>query len=219
MSTPFEKLMEKSFLEYSSTGVAFLKVLHPRMRVAGKLGNAPAWVQVAKAPFDIDGYYLDNARYIACEVKENGERKVSLPIIGPGKVGTGLQYHQLEALVAVHIARGLACVVWNNAGEIGYLDGTRLKAAKAAIDTSLKAEKEGYPGAKKGSRSILFGNFNPVQVNQTNIPLWLPANGQSNRTGNTEFVSANTESEEGERNGNDNPGVELPELTAGEGDY
>lgn len=172
--TPFEKVMEKSFAEYSSTAVAYLQFLHPRMRMAGYLGKAPAFVQVAKAPFDVDGYYLDSARFIACEIKETAERKHSLAIISPNKKGSGLQYHQLEALVNAHNAGALAVVVWNNGGDIGIVDGTRLRAAKAAMDTSLKAQAEGYPNTAKGSRSILFGNFTPVTLNGAGVPLWLP---------------------------------------------
>jgi hypothetical protein len=193
--TEFEKTMEKSFAEYLSAGTAFLQILWPKMRCVGmgKDGKVPVFVQVAKAPYDIDGYFLANnpdsvsrrraglesgptCRYIACEVKENAKHHTSLAIIPPGKKGTGLQYHQLEALVRVHENNGLACVVWDNAGEIGYLDGSRLRAAKSAMDTSLKAQELGYPNTAKGSRSILWGNFIPVKLNQRGVPLWIPAN-------------------------------------------
>lgn len=175
MATEFEKTVEKSFAEYLTTGTAYLQFLHPRMRVGGFLGKVPAWIQVAKAPYDVDGYYLSGARYIACEIKENGEHHNSLKIIPPEKKGTGLQYHQLEALVNAHKAGAVACVLWNNGGEVGYLDGSRLAAAKSAMDTSLKAEKEGYPNTAKGSRSIPWGNFKPVKLNGVGVPLWLPA--------------------------------------------
>lgn len=173
--TDFEKVMEKSAIEYLSAGIADMQFLWPKMQMTGQyIGKAPAFIQVGKAPYDMTGYFLDGARTIACEVKENGERKTSLAIQAPDKDGTGLKYHQLEALVRVHQAGGLASVVWNNGGEIGYLEGTRLVAAKAAMDTSLKAQKLGMPNAKEGRRSILWGNFVPVKVNGQGVPLWLP---------------------------------------------
>jgi len=184
--TPSEKMIEASFDDYSSAGIASLFILFPKMRAAGFLGKSPAWVQVAKAPFDVAGYYHGTGRFIACEIKESAEPKVSLPIIGPGKKGTGLQYHQLEALVNVHKNGGLACVVWDNAGGWGYLDGARLKQAKSMYDYSLRAAEKGYPRAPRGSRSILWGEFRPLTVTAAlggvlgrqgggkSFPLWLP---------------------------------------------
>lgn len=171
--TPFEKVMETSFAEYHTSKTAFLQFLSPRMRMAGYIGNQPGFVQVGKAPYDLDGFYLNGGLYIACEIKENGDRHESMKIIPPKKKGSGLQYHQLEALVYAYEAGAIACVVWNNAGEIGIIDGSRLKAAKSSIDTSLKAEKMGLPN-QKGLRSILWGNFTPVKTNGKGVPLWLP---------------------------------------------
>lgn len=176
--TEFEKVMEKSFAEYTTSKTAYLQFLYPKMRMAGYIGKAPGFVQCAKAPYDIDGYYMDgSARHIACEVKENADHHASLKIIMPEKRGTGLQYHQLEALVRAHESKCLACVVWSNGGEVGYLDGTRLKAAKQSVDASLKAEKMGLPN-QKGMRSILWGNFTAVRINSKGVPLWLPENVQ-----------------------------------------
>lgn len=172
--TPFERQIEKSFAEYKSSRIACLMFLYPKMRMAGHLKNTPAFVQVAKSPYDISGYYYETGRYIACELKESSGRETSLPMIAPGKRGTGLQYHQLEALVDVHDAGGLACLVWNNGGEIGYLDGSRLKAAKSALDTSIEAERLGLPNATRGQRSILWGNFQLVHELPNGVPLWLP---------------------------------------------
>lgn len=176
--TPFEKVMEKSFLEYRTSNTAFLQILYPAMRVGGTLGNMPAYIPVGKAPYDIDGFYFKTARYIACEVKESAKHESTMRVVPPDKKGTGLKYHQLEALVLVHENGGLACVVYNNGGEVGYLDGSRLKAAKAAIDTSLKAEAQGYPDAARGKRSIPWGDFQPVKSTGAGIPLWLPRDKQ-----------------------------------------
>lgn len=172
--TASEKTIASTFAEYHSANTATLLILYPKMRAAGFLGKAPAFVQVSKAPFDVAGFYHGSARFIACEIKENASRKVSLPIIGPDKRGTGLQYHQLEALVEAHKNGGFACVVWDNAGEWGILEGQRLTAAKSAYDASLKAEKQGYPNTHRGSRSILWGEFTPLKLNNKGMPLWLP---------------------------------------------
>ncbi len=178
--TPFEKTIQKSFDEYAAR--AYLMILHPQMRCVGtRGGKVPLWVQVAKAPFDIAGLYLDNGRYIAVELKENASRHTSLQIIGPGKKGTGLQYHQLEGLVTVHEAGGLALVLWDNAGEVGLIDGPRLKAAKSAYDTALKAAAAGYPNGARGVKSIPWGNFAPVTIGNGGTPLWLPENKGSNK--------------------------------------
>lgn len=172
--TNFEKVMEKSFDEYLSSNTAFLQFLFPKMRMAGFLGKSPAFVQTEKAPYDVDGYYLDGGLHIACEIKETAEHHHALSIIAPQKRGSGLQYHQLEALVRAHKAKAVAVVIWNNGGDIGLLDGSRLASAKRAFDESLKAEKQGYPNALKGSRSILWGNFKPLKTNSRGVPLWLP---------------------------------------------
>lgn len=173
--TNSEKLIEKSFDEYRTSGTAQLFIMYPKMRAAGMLRNIPAWIQVAKAPFDVAGYYMKYGRFIGVEIKENADRRTSLKIIPPDKKGTGLQYHQLEALVNVHLAGGLAGVVWDNGGEWLWIDGSRLKAAKARMDQSLRAEKLGYPN-ERGARSIVVGEFAPVKTNGVGIPLWLPLN-------------------------------------------
>ena len=172
--TPFEKVVEKSFTEYLSSGVASLKFLFPKMRMSGYLGKTPAFVQVGKAPYDVDGYFIQTGQFIACEIKENGERHNSMHIVGPDKKGTGLQYHQLVALVHAHGSHAFAALLWNNGGEIGILDGSRLTAAKASIDTAIKAEEAGYPDGKKGAKSIPWGHFSPVKSNAAGVPLWLP---------------------------------------------
>lgn len=174
LMTPFEKKVELSFIEYSTAKIAFLQFLFPKMRMAGYIGKSPGFVQVAKAPYDVDGYYIGTGRYIACEIKENADHHPSMRLIPPDKDGTGLQYHQLSALVAAHDAGGLAVLLWDNGGEVGILDGTRLAAAKSAIDTSIKAAKEGYPDGVKGLRSVPWGSFQPVKINGSGVPLWLP---------------------------------------------
>jgi hypothetical protein len=172
--TESEKTVEKSFDEYRSMGLAELNFVFPRMRPCGKSGTGMLlWVQVAKAPFDVAGYMMEGGKTVACEIKENSERTTAMTIVDAGKKGTGLQYHQLAALVAVHKAGGYACVVWDNGGEWGLLDGQRLTHAKAAFDTAKKAKEEGYPRASRGSFSILWGNFQRISFTPKGVPIWL----------------------------------------------
>lgn len=174
--TGSEKMVEATFGEYKTARLATLMILFPKMRPAGRLGKMVAYVPVAKAPYDVAGYFHKTGRHIALEIKENSDQHTSVAIIGPGKKGTGLQYHQLEALVEVHEQGGLALLLWDNAGDWGIIDGVRLKIAKATYDQSLKAEAKGYPNAKGGGvRSIRRELFTPVKVDDQGRPLWLPA--------------------------------------------
>jgi hypothetical protein len=171
----FEKLIGNTFQAYRDSRVASLIFLHPAMRVAGMMGRVPCFVQTGKAPFDLAGMYYDaGGTVIAAELKETATHDHSLPIIGPGKKGSGLQYHQLEALVDVHLGGGVALLVYSNAGEIGILRGDALHLALVQYQTSMKTEAAGRTPAK-GSRSILWGLFEPVKYGHKNQPLWLPA--------------------------------------------
>lgn len=173
--TGSEKMVEATFEEYRTAGIATLLFLYPKMRPAGRLGKLPAYIPAGKAPYDVAGYRHGSARMIAVEIKENSEQHTSLQIIGPGKKGTGLQWHQLESLVELHNAGGEAYVLWDNAGEWGILDGVRLKQAHAIYVQSLKAEAKGYPNAKTtGTRSIKWGEFKPVKTDDQGRPLYLP---------------------------------------------
>jgi hypothetical protein len=170
----FEHLIGKTFQSYRDARLATMIFLHPPMRVAGMMGRVPCFIQAGKAPFDLGGMYYDVAgTVIAAELKETAEHATSLPIIGPGKKGSGLQYHQLDALTDVHLGGGVALVLYSNGGEIGLLRGDAIHLAKVQYDASLKAERAGKSPAK-GSRSILWGHFQPVKYGHDEMPLWLP---------------------------------------------
>lgn len=170
----FEKQIGNTFQAYRDSKTAGLVFLHPPMRIAGMLGRVPCFVQAGKAPFDIAGMYYDKqGTVIGAELKETREHEHSLPIVGPGKKGNGLQYHQLEALVSVADNGGVALVLWSNGGEIGVLEGDAIRLAKVQYDASLKAEAAKKTPAK-GSRSILWGLFKPVKHGLKDMPLWLP---------------------------------------------
>lgn len=144
------------------------------MRAAGMHGNIPCYVQVGKAPFDVGGFFYDsNATAIGFELKETAKRETSIAIVGPEKKGSGLQYHQLDALVDLHKGGGIVGMLWSNAGEIGFLSGEQLVAVKIAYDASLKAEAMNKTIAK-GVRSIRWEMFKLVKYGVDDLPLWLP---------------------------------------------
>lgn len=170
----FEKLIGKTFQGYRDAGIADLVFLHPPMRVMTIIRKVPCYVQAGKAPFDVAGIYYDSCGTgLGVELKETKDHEHSLPIVGPGKKGNGLQYHQLESLVAVHNAGGVALVVYSNGGEIGILPGDTLAVAKLQYDASLKVEQAGKTPAR-GARSILWGLFKPIKYGHNDLPLWLP---------------------------------------------
>lgn len=170
----FEKAIGETFQAYRSARIANLIFLHPPMRIGGMLGKVPCFVQAGRAPFDVGGMYYDDAgTVIGVELKETKDRDNALSIVHPDKKGSGLQYHQLAALVDVHNAGGVALVVWSNGGEVGVLTGDKIALAKLQYDQSLKAEIAGKVIAK-GSRSILWGWFTSSKYGVDDRPLWLP---------------------------------------------
>lgn len=170
----FETYIGKTFQALRDAKQANAFFLHPPMRVAGMHGKVPCYVQAGKAPYDMGGFYYDsNATAIGVELKQTKDHEHSIAIVGPGKKGSGLQYHQLEALVDLHLAGGVALLLWSNGGELGLATGELLHLAKIQYDTSLKAENLKQTPAK-GSRSILWGHFKLVKYGHLNMPLWLP---------------------------------------------
>jgi hypothetical protein len=171
----FEKLVGKTFPAYRAIKEAELFFLHPPMRAAGFKGSAPCWVQVGKAPYDLGGFYYDRVgTAIGVELKETSQHENRLSIIGKDKKGSGLQHHQLLALVELHRAGGMAALVWNNGGEIGVLGGTGLVNAFLTYDAAAKSQN-----APVGSKSILWGAFTPVPLGVGGLPAWLPTSPSS----------------------------------------
>jgi hypothetical protein len=170
----FEKHIGETFAAYRQAKIANLFFLHPPMRIAGMHGSVPCYVQAGKAPYDLGGFFYDaNATAIGVELKETAKRETSLTLVAPEKKGSGLQYHQLEALVGLHRAGGIALLVWSNAGQVGVLGGAELEGIKIAYDASLKAEKMSKTVAK-GARSIRWEMFKPAKYGPDTKPLWLP---------------------------------------------
>jgi hypothetical protein len=170
----FETLIGKTFQAYRDAKLANVFFLHPPMRIAGMHGKVPCFIQAGKAPYDAAGFFYNaEATAIGAELKETKEHENSLSIVGPDKKGSGLQYHQLEALVDLHLNGGVALLLWSNGGEIAVAFGDVLHLAKVQYDASLKAEKLKQTPAK-GSRSILWGHFKPIKYGHLNMPMWLP---------------------------------------------
>lgn len=147
------------------------------MRAAGRMGKFPCYIPTkdGKAPYDVAGYYYDTgmitdrrALAIGVELKETTEHENRLPIVGPGKDGNGIQYHQLEGLLDLHNAGGVALLLYNNGGQIGRLNGEQLAVVKQNYDASLAAEQAKKEVAK-GSRSIPWAMFKPIEESD-----WLP---------------------------------------------
>lgn len=171
--TSSEKIFFGTFRRLAENRQASMHIMYPQMRVGHMHGGKPCWVQVKAAPYDAAGFYHGCGTAIAVELKESSKPMTSLPIIAPGKKGSGLQYHQLEGLADAHEAGAVAFVLLDNAGSWGRLSGEEIVAAKQEFDTSLKVEARGKTPAF-GSRSISWERFERIKSGLGGEPIWLP---------------------------------------------
>ena len=126
----FEKKLEGTFESLClQEDVAFLAGM-PVPTAPIMVGRRMYRVLKGKAPFDYYGM-VKGGRFIGMEAKHNDEVKKSLPIIGPLKKGTGLQFHQLEALAAVAKNDGIARIAWSNGGLIMNMGNRAILAVHA----------------------------------------------------------------------------------------
>jgi penicillin-binding protein-related factor A (putative recombinase) len=166
----FEKEIETTFQDYRDARIATLYKLNPPMRIAGMHGRVPCFVQNGKAPYDVMGFFYNaGATSIGVELKQTRHREASIKILGPEQKGGGVQYHQLEGMVDLHKKGGVACLLWNNAGEVGRMDGAELVMVKQDFDAARKMKNP-----PKGVKSIAWDRFKAVRVGQSGKPLWLP---------------------------------------------
>lgn len=166
----FENEVEATFQDYRDARIAHIYKLHPPMRIAGMMRKVPCFVQSGKAPYDMAGfYYNQSATSIGAELKQTRHREPSLKVLGKDQKGGGLQYHQLEGLVNLHKTGGIAVLLWNNAGEIGRLDGAELVLVKQDFDAAAKMKNP-----TKGAKSIQWDRFRGIRAGATGKPLWLP---------------------------------------------
>lgn len=170
MANQFEKEIEETFQDYMDARLAYVFKLNPPMRIAGMMRKVPCFVQSGKAPYDVAGFFYNaSATAIGVELKQTRNREPSIKILGPDQKGGGVQYHQLEGLVALHKQGGSASLLWNNAGEIGRLDGAELVLVKQDFDVARKSKNPA-----KGAKSIGWERFKAIRMGATGKPLWLP---------------------------------------------
>ncbi len=175
-TTDFEGEIRKSLLAYSEAGIASLDFLPvstaPYTKSRSDAGQ-PLRVVAGKNPFDIFGWMLDGAKFVACELRLSRSREERLSIVAPEENGMGLHFTQLDALAHAAMAGGLAHVVWSNGGELGVLDGPQIILAHTIYLPNLAAVKQNQP---TGSKSIRWERFKPVEYDTVGIrvvPNWL----------------------------------------------
>jgi hypothetical protein len=167
----FEKRIGATFGPYAKTGYAYVAFMPIPMAPRGMMGKCMVYVPKGKAPFDVYGFAPrtagsppeSSAVFVGAELKRTKDHQTRLPIVHPdAESGDGLKYHQLWALANVAKYGGVARVVWDNGGEVGYLDEQRIAVALAVYDQSLATERRGKGMGPQGSRSIPWENFQPV---------------------------------------------------------
>jgi len=174
--TDFEKEIEATFEQYHSAHIAQLDFYPVPMRPTGlrhpKTGG-PMFAPKKAAPFDVCGWSMIDGRIIAAELKSS-KRKTSITIVGDGKEGSGIQWHQLTALYNVAQAGGIARLVWSNEGEVGVLDGVSIANAWYAANDAFNLENNFLRGGKRakapvGAKSIKWEKFTAVEYKQIKI--------------------------------------------------
>ncbi len=153
----FEKRIEPSFKVYHEAGIARLAFMPVHSIV---VGPARMLVHTKKAPFDVYGYLVSGARMIGCELKSS-VRQRSLHIVRPDAHGSGLQFHQLDALAMLAEAGGISRIVWENEGEVGVIGNESILAAHKLYMTALASEKS-HRDVKEGRKSIRWERFEHI---------------------------------------------------------
>jgi len=125
----FEKELDHTFDSLMrSEGVAFLaRMSEPTAPMC--IHGRHARVLCGQAPYDFFGM-LKGGKHIAMEAKHNDKRKASLPIIGEKRKGSGLQWHQLQALATVAEHGGIARIVWDNGGVVMAIGNDKIMAVQ-----------------------------------------------------------------------------------------
>lgn len=164
-SNHFENYAQEGFAAIRELTGTWLFWVNPPVVPCGTRGNMPIFAMTGTAMFDLGGWthqdYAAEKQAIGVELKSTKRYKSNLPIIGLDKKGSGLQYHQIEALAALHREGHMAGVLWNNGGSIGVIKGEVINAAFIDYLTSVEVEKNGGRPAK-GARSISWAKFSTV---------------------------------------------------------
>jgi penicillin-binding protein-related factor A (putative recombinase) len=125
----FEKELDHTFDSLMrSEGVAFLARMSEPTAPSPRLGKFGR-VLSGTAPYDFYGM-MKGGKHIAMEAKHNDNRKASLPIIGEKRKGSGLQWHQLQALAHVSEHGGIARIVWDNGGVVMAIGNDKIMAVQ-----------------------------------------------------------------------------------------
>jgi len=160
-SNEFENDVQEGFVAIREKTGAWLHWVNPPVTPCGVRGNMPIFAMTGTALYDLAGWtHQDFAtpQSIGVELKQSSKYKASLPIIGPNKKGSGLQYHQLEGLAAMHREGHIAGLLWSNGGAIGVAKGEVLASAFYDYEVSRIAEEAGQRPTK-GARSIRWDKF------------------------------------------------------------
>lgn len=143
-----ETWIAATFPTYRHEGIAHLAVMpvpmvptHQRDR-----NGCPMYRPSGQAPFDVYGQMCGSGLFVGAELKQTEAFENRIRIVGPAQKGSGLQFHQLQALYDTATNGGIARLVWRNAGEIGVYGPTSITAAyKGYLDA---LEGKGKAGAK-----------------------------------------------------------------------
>ena len=154
----FEAEVEATFPAYRAGGFAHLmRMPVPTVPTGTQTKHGPVMRLSGSAPFDVVGYTLDTGKMIGAELKESARTKTSLRIVGPGLSGSGVQWHQLEALYGLHYAGGHAYLLWSNGGLVGRIAGDELAEAYERAERAFSGRSE-----KVGQKSIPFKDLTRV---------------------------------------------------------
>ena len=157
----FEREFHKTYPAVRKRTGAYMFTLYPPVRPVKAKGKCPMFVMTGKSLFDECGWDKEG-RFIGVELKSNQEYKPSLPIVSPDNHASGIDFHQLEALAAVHRDGGHAYLVWKNGRKTGRMAGRELNEAFLAYLESLQ-EQESTGKIRRGTRSLQWGNFTEIE--------------------------------------------------------
>jgi hypothetical protein len=171
----FEREIGLDFDALREGNVAYLDFMPVPMRPTGRRNhnNQPLYLPGGTAPFDIYGWFCGSGCAIGAELKSS-KRQPSLAIVMPtldrnmnmvsGK-GSGLKWHQLQALHNLQSSNGYAAVLWSNEGEVGMLAGPEISDIyNIAYDAFTAGLCHHDP--PRGARSIKWEKFQPVEQHQ-----------------------------------------------------
>ena len=144
----FEKTLEATFDSIRIKEDVALIAAMPVPTAPSFAGGRSVRVLKGKAPFDYYGLFK-GGRFLGMEAKSTSKVKKSLAIVGPMRRGSGLQWHQLEALATVARNDGVARIVWNNGGLIMNMGNRAILLAhdiyNLAVDSDSKEGRKSIP--------------------------------------------------------------------------